>query len=71
MTPDKLDLIFPNIVLLYGLVMTLMLNTRFFSELAEQRLPYSVSQQLKSHRGLGLVCLLVGAVWSLQNLWLS
>ncbi|MBX3020354.1 MAG: hypothetical protein KF799_01650 [Bdellovibrionales bacterium] len=50
--------------------MTFILNTPLFSELAESRLPYAMSQQLKAHRGLGLICLVVGGVWSLQNLWL-
>jgi len=71
MTPDKLDLLFPNLIFIYGALMTIVLNTRFFTELAEQRLPYSVNQQIKGHRGLGLFCLVAGSIWSLQNLWLS
>lgn len=70
MTPEKLDLIFPFFVFAYGAVMTLVLNTPLLSELAETRLPYAMSQQLKAHRGLGLICLIVGGAWSLQNLWL-
>jgi len=70
MTPEKLDLIFPFIVFTYGAVMTLVLHHPFFVELAEQRLPYNVYQQIRGHRGLGLVCLAVGAIWSTQNLWL-
>jgi hypothetical protein len=70
MVPEKLDLIFPYLIFVYGLTMTLLLNSRFFSDMAETRLPYAVCQQIKSHRGLGLICLLVGAFWSLQNIWL-
>jgi hypothetical protein len=70
MTPDKLDLIFPFIILGYGAVMTVVLNTPLLSELAEQRLPHNITQQIKAHRGLGLFCLISGAIWSLQNLWL-
>ena len=70
MTPEKLDFIFPFIVCAYGTIMTLMLNTPLFTELAEQRLPANITQQIKGHRGLGLFCLLAGAFWSLQNLWL-
>ena len=70
MTPEKLDLLFPFLVCGYGAVMTLVLNTPFFSELAELRLPPALNQQLKAHRGLGLFCLIAGAIWSMQNLWL-
>ena len=70
MTLQKLDLIFPFLVFGYGLTMTLILNSRFFVELAETRLPYEMTQQIKGHRGLGLICLFVGGLWSLQNLWL-
>ena len=70
MTPEKLDIVFPFFVFAYGAVMTLVLNTPFFCELAEQRLPHNITQQIKGHRGLGLFCLLAGALWSMQNLWL-
>jgi hypothetical protein len=69
MLPEKLDLLFPVIVMVYGAVMTLVLHAKPFSELAETRLPYAVSQQMKAHRGLGLFCLVIGGFWSLQNLW--
>jgi len=70
MTPETLDRIFPFFVAGYGAVMTLVLHSRFFMELAESRLPSELTQQIKGHRGLGLVCLVVGSLWSLQNLWL-
>ncbi|NJL25834.1 MAG: hypothetical protein HC902_12110 [Calothrix sp. SM1_5_4] len=60
MTPEKLDLLFPFLVLGYGVTMTLVLNTPFFADLAEKRLPHPVAQQIRAHRGLGLVCLIVG-----------
>lgn len=63
-------MIFPFLILVYGVVMTGILCTPLFTELAETRLPASVNQQLKAHRGLGLFCLVAGAFWSLQNLWL-
>jgi hypothetical protein len=70
MTPDKLDFIFPFVVLGYGALMTFVLNAPGLSELAEQRLPTDVYRQLIAHRSLSLVCLVIGALWTLQNLWL-
>ena len=70
MLPEKLDLFFPFVVFVYGAIMTLVLHHPFFVTLAEERMPSDMRQQLRSHRGLGLVCLLVGALWSVQNLWL-
>ena len=70
MLPEKLDFIFPFFVLAYGAVMTFTLNSPLLTELAETRLPHNVAQQLKAHRGLGLICLIAGAIWSLQNIWL-
>jgi hypothetical protein len=69
MTPEKLDLLFPFIVLGYGAIMTVVLNSPL-SELAEKRLPQPITQQIKAHRGLGLFCLIAGALWSMQNIWL-
>jgi hypothetical protein len=70
MTPEKLDLWFPFIVFAYGAIMTFTLNHPTLQELAETRLPHAVAQQMKAHRGLGLICLAIGGMWSLQNLWL-
>ncbi len=70
MTPETLDRILPLVMAGYGAVMTLVLHTRFFMELAETRLPESLNQQFRAHRGLGIICLIVGGLWSLQNLWI-
>jgi hypothetical protein len=70
MLPEKLDMIFPFVIFGYGAVMTLVLHLPVFYELAERRFPASLTQQIKAHRGLGLFCLIAGAFWSLQNLWL-
>ena len=50
--------------------MTLALNWPGLLDKAGQRLPGPLVNQLKSHRILGLICLVVGALWVLQNLWL-
>lgn len=69
MTYKEIDFIFPFVVFGYGAVMTLALNTRLI-DLAESRLKESVITQFKAHRVLGVACLVIGALWSLQNLLL-
>ena len=68
--PDKLDLLFPLFVFAYGTLLTFVLHAPPLANLVESRLPYAVAKQVKAHRALGIVCLVLGAVWSLQNLWL-
>lgn len=68
--PEKLDLIFPYFVFGYGVVMTLVLQNPKLMELAEMRFPAELVQQMKAHRVLGLICLVVGGLWSVQNLWM-
>ncbi len=70
MTPEKLDLIFPFFVFAYGALMTFVLHHPTLVQLAENRLPHAILQQMRGHRVLGLICLAVGAFWSLQNVWL-
>jgi hypothetical protein len=70
MLPEALDRIFPFLLTGYGVVMTFILHSRFFMELAETRMPEAITQQIKAHRLLGLFCLVGGSFWSLQNLWL-
>ena len=70
MTPEKLDLIFPFFVFAYGALMTFVLHHPVLVQLAEDRLPYNLLQQMRGHRVLGLICLGIGAFWSLQNVWL-
>lgn len=69
MSVHTLDLLFPYFVFAYGALVTLVLNIPFLVELAEHRLPSELGRQLLAHRWLALVCLVVGALWSLQNLW--
>lgn len=68
MRPEQLDFIFPFIVFGYGAIMTFVLNSSLM-EIAETRIPIQLLNQFKAHRNLGVVCLVVGALWSLQNLW--
>lgn len=69
MTVKELDYFFPFIVFAYGVVITLLFQTGLVS-LGRGRIPEALLQQLQSNRLLGLVCLIVGGLWSLQNLLL-
>ena len=69
MSVERLDYIFPFIVLVYGLVMVLVLHSATLMKLAREKLPSEEYQRFTGHRGLGWVCFFVGGLWSLQNLW--
>ena len=71
MTPQTLDAIFPFFVMGYGLLLTVVLNIPPLVKLAERRLTPALQQQMTAHRGLAMVCLLVGGFWSLQNIWVA
>ena len=71
MTIAELDRIFPYLCFVYGVVMTIALNSDRLARVADQRMPAPLIQQWRAHRGLAIVCLLVGAAWVLQNLWIS
>lgn len=71
MTYAQLDYYFPFFVLFYGFIMTIVLHTDFFTRLARERLPGTLYFQFQSHRVLGLIALVVGGLWSLQNLVLQ
>ena len=64
-----LDLFFPWFIFGYGAVMTIVLNIPQLVDLAERRLPPYFCRQLMAHRGLGLICLIMGSLWTLQNIW--
>ena len=71
MSYRELDFIFPFIIFGYGVIMIFVLNTPKLLTLAEERLSPELYQQFKTRRTLGLVSLVVGGLWALQNLWLS
>jgi hypothetical protein len=70
MTYKELDFIFPFVVLAYGALMTFVLNSPRLMQIAEEKFPTEMVQQMNMHRALGVVCLVVGGLWSLQNMWL-
>lgn len=65
---DKLDLIFPFVVLGYGVLVTLVMSSTSLIERAERVFPDSVVHQLKANRQLAVICVVVGFFWSLQTL---
>jgi hypothetical protein len=69
MTYKEIDFIFPFFVFFYGVMMTLVLNSPFLLQMAEKYGPHPAFERFKSHRLLGVICLIVGSLWSLQNLW--
>jgi hypothetical protein len=71
MTPQHLDAIFPYICFFYGAAMTVVLSSSRLARIADERLPAPLVTQWRAHKGLALVCLVVGAAWILQNLWVA
>jgi hypothetical protein len=71
MTIAQLDTAFPYVCFLYGAVMTVVLNSPALARIADERFPPELVANWRSHRGLALVCLVVGAAWILQNLRLT
>lgn len=71
MSVEQLDYLFPFVVFAYGAIMTFTLNFPQLMVLAEKHFPQNLLKQMMAHRVLALVSLIVGSLWSLQNLWLS
>ena len=71
MTYQELDYVFPFFVFGYGALMLLVLTNPKLTRLAEDRLPSEVWSQFKVKKAFALVCFVVGALWALQNIWLS
>ncbi len=71
MSPGKLDAIFPYVCFFYGAVVSVALNMPKLAEIAEERFPEKLVVQWKAHRGLALTCLLVGAAWILEDIWVA
>ncbi len=70
MSIKELDYFFPFFVLGYGVLITLLFESGLIA-LGNGRIPEPMLQQLKGNRVLGLICLVVGLLWSLQNLWVT
>jgi hypothetical protein len=66
-----LDLIFPWIVLAYGGLTTLVLSFPPLVALAEEKFSAEVAARFLGHRWLGVICLVGGGFWCLQNIWVG
>lgn len=69
--PEVIDHVFPYLCFAYGAVMTFALNIPALDRIADERMPLEWVARWRSHRGLALLCLGLGAAWILQNLWLA
>jgi hypothetical protein len=67
----ELDFIFPFVIFGYGGIVVFILNNPKLLALAEERMPHTLYEQIKARRPLGALCLIIGGLWSLQNLWLK
>ena len=67
MRPQQLDFIFPFILFFYGALLTIVLNQKYLMSLMNP----DRGKQMERHRVMAFVALIVGFLWSLQELWLS
>ncbi|MGZ3690892.1 MAG: hypothetical protein ACXVAX_05290 [Pseudobdellovibrio sp.] len=70
LTIRNLDFYFPFFVFFYGLAVVFVLEIPALVQLARKEMP-SQYATFEKHRKIALVSLYVGALWSLQNIWLS
>jgi hypothetical protein len=63
-----LDRLFPFFLLIYGFFVLLVLELPFFQRVLEAQ-SHSAFGTLKNRRALAWFSLVLGAFWSLQNLW--
>lgn len=67
MTLEKLDFFFPFFVFFYGFLLLLVQELPFVRALGDAK-SQAMMQMLSKRSPLAWTCLLIGAVWSLQNL---
>ena len=68
---QELDSIFPFIVFFYGAFMTLVTSLPSLRQKAENAMNQELVEWFYGHRVLGLICLFVGGLWSLQRLFIT
>ena len=49
--------------------MTFVLNSPQLMQIAEKKFTPDLVKQMNLHRYLAIVCLVIGSLWSLQNIW--
>ncbi|MCH2534208.1 MAG: hypothetical protein MK008_07190 [Bdellovibrionales bacterium] len=69
MNYQQIDFIFPFVVFFYGFFVSFVLCLPQVSKWLEVNAPSPMQKQLLAHRVLAMICLWVGSIWSLQNLW--
>ena len=52
----------------YGILVTFVLENKALRKIAAAR-EFAPMQGLVAHKGLAFICVVVGGLWSLQNLW--
>lgn len=67
----EIDLYFPYLVLVYGLFMTVATSLPALQQKAGESMNEELVQWFYGHRVLGLVCLAVGGLWTLQRVLMS
>lgn len=64
---ETIDLYFPFIVIFYGAVMTFICHSPYLLQIGQDKIPVRLMERFESHKTLGLICLAVGGLWSLQR----
>jgi hypothetical protein len=65
---SKLDYYFPFFVLFCGLVILFVLEVPHLVALAKKEMPDQLLA-FEKHRKIAFVSVIVGGIWSLQNIW--
>jgi hypothetical protein len=71
MLPNNLDQLFPYVCFSYGVLITFTLNVPALVRIADERIPLELLAQMRGHRVLAMASMWIGALWILQNLWLT
>lgn len=69
MALQQLDFLFPFVVFAYGSVITATLNLPILHRIAKQNGYEEQWGRMQAHQSLAVCCVLIGGLWSLQNLW--
>lgn len=67
---STLDYYFPFLVFFYGLVILFVLEIPYLVSLAKKEMPNQL-MAFERHKKIALVSVIVGGLWSLQNVWLG
>jgi hypothetical protein len=68
---ETLDKLVPWTAFVYGVVMVFVFQSPMLLRLAETRIPEPHRSRFLAHMPLAWVCLFVGGLWILQDIWVS